>query len=271
MNIAAALQAARVAGVDRLDAQTLLARLLRQPRSWLLAHTDAVLDGGSQASYAALLARRAAREPLAYLLGEKEFFGLMLRVTPDVLVPRPDTETLVDWALDLLPLQTAAAVADFGTGSGAIALAIAQHRPAARVTAIDASLSALAVARDNSARLGVAVEWLPSDWGSALTQRRFFMIVSNPPYIAEDDAHLEMLRHEPQQALTAGADGLDAIRRIVQQAPPLLEPGGWLLFEHGFDQAGDVTRLLHKAGFADVASRRDLAGRPRCSGGRRSA
>ncbi|MBA3624798.1 MAG: peptide chain release factor N(5)-glutamine methyltransferase, partial [Methylibium sp.] len=266
--VAAALRTARGHGVDRLDAQALLSAVLRQPRAWLLAHDEAALEGEAQTRFQALLERRAQGEPLAYLLGAKEFFGLPLAVTPDVLVPRPDTETLVEWALELLPADSRARVADLGTGSGAIALALARRRPLARITAVDVSAAALAVARGNGERLGLAVQWLQSDWFEALAGRRFELIVSNPPYVAEGDTHLEALSHEPRQALTAGTDGLDAIRRIAAQAPARLEPGGWLLLEHGFEQADAVAGLLAKAGFRDIAMRRDLGGRPRCTGGR---
>lgn len=267
--VAAALRAARECGVERLDAQALLAAVLHRPRAWLLAHDDAALDGEARARYQALLERRMDGEPLAYLLGEKEFFGLMLAVTPDVLVPRPDTETLVEWALELLPAESRARVIDLGTGSGAIALALARQRPAARITAVDASTAALAVARGNGERLGLAVEWLRSDWFAALDPgRRFELILSNPPYVAEGDAHLRALRHEPRAALIAGADGFDAIRRIVADAPARLEAGGWLFLEHGFEQAEAVAGLLARAGFHDIATRRDLGGQLRCTNGR---
>lgn len=268
MKVDAALRAARAQGVDRLDAQALLAAVLERPRSWLIAHGDAPLDARTAERYASLLARRAGGEPLAYLLGEREFFGLSLAVTPDVLVPRPDTETLVDWALELLPADACVQVADLGTGSGAIALALASRRPSLQVTAVDASAAALAVARGNGERLGLTVEWLESDWCASLRGRRFALIASNPPYVAEGDPHLAELGHEPQHALTAGSDGLADIRRIVAEVPPVLEPGGWLLLEHGHDQAEAVAALLDAAGFAQIATRRDLAGLPRCTGGR---
>lgn len=267
-SIAAALQSARESGIDRLDAQRLLAAVLTRPRSWLLAHEDEALDPVAAGRYGTLLARRSAGEPLAYVLGEKEFFGLSLEVTPDVLIPRADTETLVEWALELLPGDVETAVADLGTGSGAIALALAAQRPAARVTAVDASPAALAVAERNARRLGLAVEWRLSDWFSAIAGRRFPLIVSNPPYVAEGDAHLAALSHEPQRALTSGPDGLTAIRHIVASAAGFLTAGGWLLIEHGFDQADAVRALLGAAGFEGVATRRDLGGQPRCTGGR---
>ncbi|WP_428422323.1 peptide chain release factor N(5)-glutamine methyltransferase [Methylibium sp.] len=268
-SVAALLLAARTAGVDRLDAQALLSTVTDRPRSWLLAHDDALPDAAACERYGVLLARRAAGEPLAYLLGEQEFFGLPIAVTPDVLIPRPDTETLVEWALERLAPTADAAVADLGTGSGAIALAIASQRPLVRVTALDASRAALAIAEANGRELGLAVEWLHSDWFDALAGRRFELIVSNPPYIAEGDAHLAALHHEPQQALTAGRDGLAALRHIVAHAPAHLGAGGWLLLEHGYDQADAVRALLDAAGFDEIATRLDLAGQPRCTGARR--
>ncbi len=266
--VASALAAARELGVQRLDATALLAEVLGCPRSWLLAHDDARLTGAAQSRYGEFLARRAAGEPLAYLLGTKEFFGLALVVTPDVLVPRPETETLVEWALELLPADRLATVLDLGTGSGAIALALAQQRPQARVTAADASAPALAVAAANGRRLGLAVDWQLGDWFGPLAGRRFDVIASNPPYIAIADAHLAALTHEPQQALTSGPDGLDAIRHLIATAPRHLQPAGWLLLEHGHDQAPAVQAMLAVAGFREVRTRSDLAGRPRCSGGR---
>lgn len=267
-SVASLLQSARAAGVDRLDAQLLLAHVLQRPRAWLIAHEDAVLDAQQLAQAQAALGRRATGVPVAYLLGEKEFHGLMLAVNADVLVPRPDTEVLVEWALELLAAARAGAeVADLGTGSGAIALALKQACPPAKVCAVDTSAAALAVARANAERLALAVEWLRGHWWSALGARRFDLVVSNPPYIAEGDPHLEALRHEPQQALTSGADGLDAIREIVAGAADHLHAGAWLLLEHGHDQAAAVCTLLREAGFEAVATRPDLAGLPRCTGG----
>lgn len=267
--VAALLKAARTAGVDRLDAQLLLAHVLQRSRAWLIAHEDAELDTQQLAQVQAALARRAAGEPIAYLLGEKEFHGLLLGVTPDVLVPRPDTEVLVEWALELLSANpTGVDVADLGTGSGAIALALKQACPPASVCAVDTSDAALAVARGNGQQLGLAVEWLRSHWWSSLASQQFDLVVSNPPYIAEDDAHLDALQHEPQLALTSGADGLDAIREIVAEAPAHLRPGAWLLLEHGHDQAPAVASLLQARGFQAVSTRLDLAGLPRCTGGR---
>lgn len=271
--VAQALALARAHGLDRVDAQALLGHLLGRPRSWLIAHDDARLTPEQAARHADWCRRRADGEPVAYLVGEREFHGLTLQVTPDVLVPRPDTETLVDWALDLLPgLGDAPAVIDLGTGSGAIALAVAHRWPAARVTATDLSPGALAVAQANAARLGLPVAFAEGPWWSAVgPDARFALVLSNPPYIAGDDPHLAALRHEPRGALTPEGDGLQALRSIVAGAPGHLRPGGWLLLEHGYDQADAVQALLRDAGFAEVATRHDLGGQPRCTGGRRPA
>lgn len=248
----------------------LLLHVLEQPthaRAWLLAHDTDPLPEAAADRLQALATRRLAGEPLAYLTGEKAFHGLTLRVDARVLDPRDDTETLVDWALALLPADAPRRVLDLGTGSGAIALAIAQQRPLAQVVAVDASADALAVARANAERLGLRVDMRLGDWLTPVAGERLDLIVSNPPYIADTDPHLPALAHEPRQALVSGADGLDDIRRIVAQAPAHLAPGGWLLLEHGWDQAGAVRDLLGAAGFAQVQSRRDLAGIERCSGG----
>ena len=265
--VAAALQAARAAGVDRLDARLLLAFALGRSPGWLLAHDDAPLEPAAQTRYDDLLRRRARGEPLAYLVGTKEFHGLELTMTPDVLVPRPDTETLVDWALECLDEAAPARALDLGTGSGAIALALAHRRPRARVTAVDASARALSIAAGNGRRLGLAVEWLEGDWFGPLTGRRFELIAANPPYVAEGDPHLAALGHEPRAALVSGPEGLDALRRIVCAAPGHLEAGAWLLLEHGHEQAPAVARLLAEAGFGEIATRHDLGGQPRCTGG----
>ena len=268
-----ALSAARAAGLDRLDAQLLLGHVLRRPRAWLLAHDDGALSAEQLARFEALVARRREGEPVAYLTGEKEFFGLPLQVDARVLVPRPDTEVLVEWALALLRSDIVTtrppAVVDLGTGSGAIALAVRRAFPLAIVTATDASAEALAVARANGDRLGLPIEWLRGSWWSPLTGRRFDLVLSNPPYIREGDPHLTALTHEPSSALTAGASGLDDLRRIVAGAADHLNPGGWLLLEHGFDQAADVAQLLQDAGLSAVQTRHDLAGLARCTGGRR--
>ncbi len=265
-----ALRQLQTGGLPRLEAQMLLLHALGQPpqaRAWLLAHDDAALPADAAARLHALATRRLAGEPMAYLTGEKYFHGLRLQVDARVLDPRDDTETLVDWALALLPADAPRRVLDLGTGSGAIALAIAHARPQARVTAVDASADALTVARANAGQLGLAVTLHHGDWLAPVAGERFDLIVSNPPYIAEGDAHLPALAHEPRSALVSGADGLDDLRRIVATAPAHLAPGGWLLLEHGWDQAAAVRALLTDAGFTQVQSRRDLAGIERCSGG----
>lgn len=264
----ALVQAARQ-GLERLDAQLLLLQVLGPPatgRAWLLAHGDAPLSVSQQQQFAALSARRAAGEPLAYIAGQQEFFGLALQVDARVLVPRSDTETLVHWALDALAGRPAPKVIDLGTGSGAVALAIQHQRPDARVTGIDSSLGALTVAHANASRLALPVRFRQSHW-LADVQGEFDLIVSNPPYIAEGDPHLPALAHEPAPALTAGPDGLADLRTIVKQAPDHLNPGGWLLLEHGYNQADAVQSLLRDAGFVAVTGRTDLAGITRCSGG----
>ena len=276
--VAELLAAARRAGVDRLDAQLLLARLLQRPRAWLIAHDDHRVDTAQADTFARQLVERARGQPLAYLLGEREFHGLTLQVTPDVLVPRPDTEVLVDWALELLataarrhPSAAVGAapptVADLGTGSGAVALAVKHACPQARVSAVDLSTAACAVARANGQRLGLEVEWLQGDWFAPLAGRRFDLLVSNPPYIAAADPHMAALHAEPQEALSPGLDGLAALRQLCAAAPAHLQPGGWLLVEHGFDQGGAVRSLFEAARLAQVATRRDLTGHERCTGG----
>jgi release factor glutamine methyltransferase len=267
--VAQALTAAVALGIDRLDAQLLLLHALgRAPhdRAWLLAHDTDAMPDAAWSALAAQLSRRRTGEPVAYLLGEKEFHGLNLQVDARVLVPRPDTETLVEWALHCLEGHAAPRALDLGTGSGAIALALQHARPDAQVDAVDASADALAVAQANAQRLGLPVRFAQANWldgaGSGYT-----VIASNPPYIAAGDPHLPALRHEPSSALVAGADGLDDIRQIVQNAPTHLAEGGWLLLEHGHDQAAAVRQLLAARGFAEVQSRDDLAGIQRCSGG----
>ncbi len=259
-------------GLTRLDAQRLLLHALaRDPndRAWLLAHDTDPLATTVAEHFQALLARQASGEPMAYLIGEQAFFGLNLRIDPRVLVPRPDTETLVQWALDLLDnLPQPPTLLDLGTGSGAIALAVKSQRPDATVHASDASQPALALARSNAERLGLAITFHTGNWLGAVPGMRFHLIASNPPYIAEGDPHLSALHHEPTSALTAGPDGLDDIRALVDQAPSCLHPGGWLLLEHGHDQAERVCALLQARGFEPVTSRNDIAGITRCSGGR---
>jgi len=253
--------------LDALDTRVLLCHALHLTRVQLITRADHLLNDTEAARLEALLARRAAGEPVAYLTGEREFYGLPFQVTPAVLIPRPDTELLVELACERLP--RGGSVLDMGTGSGAIAVAIAHARPDAQVSALDASAAALEVARGNAARNGVHVEFLQSDWYAALSlaPRRFDMIVSNPPYIVAGDRHLSEgdLRFEPVDALTDHADGLSALRTIVAGAPAFLAPGGWLLMEHGYDQAQAVRALLQ--GWNQVQSWRDLAGIERASGG----
>ena len=271
MTVDDAIDLARQRGVDRLDAQLLLAHRLGRARTWVIAHGDEPVETDALSGFEADCERRRDDVPLAYLLGEREFRGLTLAVTPAVLVPRPDTEALVDWAIELLAqrLPASSQVLDLGTGSGAVALAIAAARPDARVSATDVDDGALALASTNARHLGLPVEFVRGSWWSAVGARRFDLVVSNPPYVAECDPHLHALRHEPQHALRAGDDGLAAVREIVAGAPRHLGPGGWLLLEHGCDQAAAVGALLRQSGFVEVSTRCDLAGQPRCSGGRR--
>lgn len=267
-----ALAAARQAGLDRVEAQALMLHALQRPAgdgAWLLANDTTPLPAPALAQFEAHTRRRLDGEPVAYLTGHKAFYGLTLAVDARVLDPRADTETLVDWALDLFPAQASCSLLDLGTGSGAIALALQQARRQWQIHALDYSRDALDVARANARRLHLPVQFHQGDWLDGMAQR-FDAIVSNPPYIAAGDAHLAALRHEPLQALASGTDGLDAIRRIVQQAPACLCAGGWLLLEHGYDQAAAVRALLQDAGFIRVQSRRDLAGIERCSGGHRA-
>ena len=266
MTVTQALAWAAEFGLERLDAQLLLLHALNRShdRAWLIAHDRDELPNQAMEYFEALCARRRSGEPVAYLCGHKEFFGLTLAVDERVLVPRPETETLVEWALSL-PLPSAARVIDLGTGSGAIALALKQARRQWQVSAVDASEPALQVAQANGRALGLAIDWQLGDWLTQV-QGRFDLIVSNPPYIAEGDPHLAALRHEPGTALSSGPQGLDALRSLIAQAPKHLNPGGWLLLEHGYDQAPAVAQLLAQAGLGQIQSRRDLAGIERCSG-----
>ena len=284
--VTACLRQAQTQGLARVDAQILLLHSLQRPlhdRAWLLAHDSDALSPEQEAAWQDALQRRLQGEPVAYITGRKDFFGLTLAVDARVLDPRPDTETLVEWALTCLPefkpesrsestpapSKGSPRILDLGTGSGAVALALQHARPDATVWAVDASEDALAVARANAARLQLGVQFIASDWLSAVDiQRtgRFDLIVSNPPYVAEGDPHLAALTHEPLQALTSGPDGLDDIRQIIAQAPTFLSPGGWLLLEHGWDQAAPVQALLREAGFEQVQSRRDLGDIERCTG-----
>lgn len=264
-----ALLHAHQLGLERIDAQMLLLHAIGQSgagRAWLLTHDDDALTPAQQAQFAALCAQRLDGVPVAYLTGCKEFFGLPLQVDARVLDPRPDTETLVEWVLDVIEKKLAPAVIDLGTGSGAIALAVQSQRKDAAVTAVDFSQDALDVARANAQRLQLPVHFVQSSWLEQV-EGVFDVIASNPPYIREDDTHMPALRHEPRHALTSGEDGLDDIRTIIAQAPAHLKAGGWLLLEHGWDQAQAVQQLLREAGFTEVHSRQDLAGIERCTGG----
>lgn len=259
---------------DRAEAELLLLHAVRQSRSWLFTHADDVLDMDVQTAYAELLNRRARGEPVAYITGSRGFWSLDLEVTPATLIPRPETELLVEQALERLPPDSACAVADLGTGSGTVALALASERPQCRVTATDASAAALEVARRNAARLGIDnVAFVQGDWMVPLGDARFELIVSNPPYIEADDEHLVRgdLRFEPATALASGRDGLDDIRRIVATARAHLAPGGWLLFEHGWNQGDAARALLRQAGYDDVFTAQDLEQRDRVSGARNPA
>ncbi len=291
VTVAQGVQWAQAQSLDRLDAQLLVLHALGRgahDRAWLLVHDTDALPDTAQANLQAAVLRRVAGEPLAYITGHKEFFGLDLQVDARVLVPRPDTETLVEWALELLApaaIETASTsaaastapaaatattpnaphVVDLGTGSGAIALALKHTRPDLQVTAVDFSTDALAVAQANAQRLKLDVQFVQGSWLDPI-QGTVDMIVSNPPYIASADHHLAALQHEPLQALASGADGLDDIRTIIRQAGAHLRPGGWLLLEHGYDQAAAVRALLAEAGLQHAQSRQDLAGIARCSG-----
>jgi release factor glutamine methyltransferase len=255
----------------RAEAELMLAHALGRTRAWLFAWPEYEPAAEQRERFASLVDARASGAPVAYVLGQRAFWSLDLDVSPAVLIPRPETELLVELALARLPDDVVLRVADLGTGSGAIALSIAHERPLAHVLATDASEQALAVARANAQRLGIAsVEFAQGDWFAMLGERRFDLIVSNPPYIAADDPHLAQgdLRYEPASALASGADGLDAIRTIVAAAPAHLVANGWLLLEHGWDQAERVRALLVAHGFGEVGSVRDLAAHERVTLGR---
>lgn len=255
----------------RLEALILLQACLNVNHAWLLTHESDTLDPNKHAEFQALLDRRLLGEPIAYILGKREFYGLEFRTTSATLIPRPDTETLVEAALEQIPLDKPCGVLDLGTGTGAIAIAIAKNRPLAEVTAVDASAAALAVAQENVQNLKASnVKCVLSNWFNALPSQTFDVIVSNPPYIAEADPHLDQgdLRFEPEGALVAGTDGLDCIRLIIKQAPQHLEPQGWVMLEHGYDQAEKVAGLMKAAGFGTISSVADLSGVVRVTLGR---
>lgn len=255
-------------GIDLLEARLLLVKSSGLSRAALAAHPENELDAAAEAGFLDAAARRRSGEPVAYLLGEREFYGLALGVSPAVLIPRPETEMLVDFALE--HLSHGGTALDLGTGSGAVALAIKHERPDARVTAVEQSPAALAVAQANAHRHRLDIELMPGNWFEPLSGRRFDLVVSNPPYVAAHDAHLEQgdLRFEPRTALVGGADGLDEIRRIVATAPAYLNRGGWLAIEHGQGQHEEVCMLMTAAGLESVSSRPDLSGIARISVGK---
>ncbi len=252
----------------RLDAELLLCEVLGLSRSALIVRGNDAIAVEDRGDYSALLTRRLRGEPVAYLTGTREFWSLPLRVTPDVLVPRPDTETLVDKALERLPAGETRAVLDLGTGSGAIALALATERPRAHIVGVDVSEKALDVAKANAQALGLPqIEWRRGSWFDAVRGERFDMIVSNPPYIAADDPALALLGAEPALALSPGPTGLEALAAIAAGAARHLQPNGWLLLEHGSTQAGAVAELLAHGGFTNIHSHADYAGKPRITSG----
>lgn len=273
LSVADALLLGQRAGLPRIDAQVLLLHVLGRPlqqRAWLISHDDTRLSPSELTAFEQAIAARIDGVPVAYLTGYKEFFGLQLQVTRATLDPRPDTETLVEWALEELRSIPQPRILDLGTGSGAIALAIQSQRPDAQVWAVDQSQAAIDVAQANAQRLGLPVHCLVGNWFEPVRAAGlglFDVIVSNPPYIQPDDPHLPQLKHEPLQALVSGQQGLQDILTIAQAAPDFLKPAGQLLLEHGWDQAHCVAEILQQAGFAKLAHRQDLAGHIRCSGG----
>lgn len=271
MNVAECLAQGQVWGLPRLESQILLLFTLGRPRhdrAWLIAHDTDQLTLAQVAVFEALVQRRLQHEPVAYIVGEKEFFGLTLQIDKHVLDPRDDTEVLVEWALACSDSFSAPRFLDLGTGSGAIALAIKSQRSKSIVSAVDVSSEALRVARQNAKRLSLDVSLFESNWLSQVTGE-FEVIVSNPPYIEDNDPHLERLQHEPLSALVSGQNGLADIQHIVSHALNHLVPGGWLLIEHGWQQATEVRAMLVAAGYQNVQSKLDLAGVERCSGGQK--
>ncbi len=258
------------APISDTEAQLLLAHVLGCSRTWLFTYPDAALNDEQATHFQSLLQRRRSGEPIAYILGYREFWSLKLEVSPAVLIPRPDTELLVSWALELIPTEQALSIIDVGTGSGAVALALASERPRCRITGVDISSEALDVARANAERLKLNVAYSLSDCLDGLPSQQYSLIVSNPPYIEQADPHLSRgdLPAEPVIALASGPDGLDVIRRLIESAPVQLLPGGHLLLEHGWNQGDAVRQLLLAAGFSHVSTRRDLAGHERVTGGR---
>lgn len=267
------MQALQLSNIEaRIEIQILLHSIMPQAtRAWLIAHENDALDANIHAGLQKLLQRRLTGEPIAHIIGHREFYGLDLQVTADTLIPRPDTETLVEAALSCIPEHKKAHVLDLGTGTGAIALAIAKHRPQVEVVAVDASEKALSVAKNNAQRLAISnVSFQVSNWYDAVENERFDLIVSNPPYIEQDDVHLQQgdLRFEPLTALASGIDGLDDIRQIIANALPHLKPQGWLLLEHGYNQADSVTDLMADIGLVDITTIQDLGGNDRVTLGK---
>ena len=253
-----------------LEANLLLQHVLHVNRAWVITHDRDVLNADQQAEFQLLLKRRLDGEPIAYIVGFREFYGLQLKVSPVTLIPRPDTETLVEAALEKIPLDKVSHILDLGTGTGAVALAIAKNRNNCEVTAVDQSTDALSVTLENAQSLKLNnLRLIESNWFSELQGEGFDLIVSNPPYIAQNDEHLKQgdLRFEPISALASGVDGLDDIRKIVQDAPDYLKTNGWLMLEHGFDQAESVATLLKARGFNQIAHAKDIAGRLRVTFG----
>jgi release factor glutamine methyltransferase len=263
-------EALRCSGLEAREARLLLAAASGLPEAGVIAFPEKPLSHDAASRFRGYLERRRKGEPVAYILGRREFYGLGLAVGPAVLIPRPETETLVELALERIGAAAPASVLDLGTGCGCVAVAIAAERPGARVTATDASRDALEIARENARSHQAAIEFVESDWLAALAGRRFDLIVANPPYVAARDPHLARgdLRFEPRVALDGGADGLASIRTIVADSRAHLAPGGWLILEHGHDQGARCRALLQDAGYGAVFSRRDLAGKERASGGR---
>lgn len=265
-----ALSAAQ-ASVDPVDARVLLCYAVGRDASYVAAHPEVPLRPTEHQNYVNLIERRAKGEPVAYLTGEREFYGRLFRITAAVLIPRSETELLVDLALERIPADGLVRILELGTGSGCVAISLASERPQAKILALDRSLDALALARRNAVTANVGnVAFLRSDWFSALRSEHFDVIVANPPYVASADRHLDEgdLRFEPRTALDGGADGLEAIRQIVSGGKTHLKPGGWLLFEHGHDQGERARLLLHGAGYAEIFTAHDLAGTDRVSAGR---
>lgn len=260
----------RGSGLPRFETELLLCSILGCERSYLLAHAEEAINSSKARLAQDVFARRRAGEPLSYITGWREFYGIRLCVTPDVLVPRPETELLVELALERVTAGSSAHVLELGTGSGAIAVALACERPSLAIIATDISEAALAVARRNAHDHGAAIKFVCSDWFEALEPGRFDLIVSNPPYVAADDEHLERgdVRFEPRPALVGGDDGLACIRAIAARAQSWLQPGGWLLLEHGYDQKERCLEVLHQLGCAEVSDFEDLTGLPRVCAGR---